>query len=112
MLVPRQFVIYNAILRRYPVDVYDQFQKGDNTFATTIFVLVSAVQKVSRCMPIPEGTRLYRGLGGLMDLPDCFRVADENGCKGFTEWGFMSTTANNAVAVQYSERSKGGPRRW
>ena len=61
-------------------------------------------------MPIPEGTRLYRGLGGLTDLPDCFRYSDEQGCKGYTEWAFMSTTANKGIAVQYSGVHQGKPK--
>ena len=64
------FVIYNAILRRYPADIYKIYEATDNTFPTTIFVLVSAIQTLSRCMNIPAGTLLYRGLGGSMELPD------------------------------------------
>jgi hypothetical protein len=96
------FVVYNGILRRFPQELYDVFAKNDNRFSTTIFVLVSAVQKLSRCMNIPAGMMLYRGLGGTLELPDSFTTADENGCKGYCEFGFMSTTADRKVAVQYS----------
>ena len=96
------FVVYNGILRQFPKELYDVFVKSDNRFSTTIFVLVSAIQKLSRCMHIPAGMLLYRGLGGTLELPDSFTIADENGCKGWTEFGFMSTTADRAVAVQYS----------
>jgi hypothetical protein len=96
------FVVYNGILRQFPKELYDVFVKSDNRFSTTIFVLVSAVQKLSRCMHIPAGMLLFRGLGGTLELPDSFTIADENGCKGWTEFGFMSTTADRAVAVQYS----------
>ncbi len=96
------YVVYNGILRRYPKELYDVFAKSDNRFSTTIFVLVSAVQKLTRCVNIPDGTLLYRGLGGSVELPDSFANADENGCKGYTEPGFMSTTADRNVAVQYS----------
>ncbi len=65
-----------------------------NLYPTTISVLVSAVQKIARAMKLPEGLRLFRGLGGLMDLPKEFFAADPQGCKGFVEWGFMSTTSN------------------
>jgi hypothetical protein len=80
-----------------------------NLYATTIHVLVSAVQKVARVMKLPEGLRLYRGMGGLMDLPDQFFRADEHGCKGFAEWGFMSTTSDKAIALQYSGAGEGRP---
>jgi hypothetical protein len=33
--------VYNAILRRWPDDIYGPFHSGGNLFATTIFVLVS-----------------------------------------------------------------------
>ncbi len=96
------FVVYNGILRRFPQQLYELFSRNDNTFSTTIFVLVSAVQKLSRFMNMPPGMQLYRGLGGTLELPDSFYNADENGCTGFTEFGFMSTTADRTVAVQYS----------
>ena len=96
------FVVYNGILRRFPKELYEVFAKKDNRFSTTIFVLVSAVQKLSRCMNIPAGMMLFRGLGGTLELPDSFTTADENGCKGYCEFGFMSTTADRKVAVQYS----------
>ena len=72
-------------------------------------MLVSAVLKLSRATKLPEVLRLYRGLGGTMDLPEAFFRADECGRRGFAEWGFMSTTADKAVAMQYSGVGKGRP---
>jgi ankyrin repeat protein len=46
------FVIYNAVLRQFPLDIYTVFKDGNNLFPTTIFVLVSAVNKLSRYMNI------------------------------------------------------------
>jgi hypothetical protein len=103
-------MIYNSILRRWPKDLYDLYNNGENLFTTTIHVLVSAVQKLSRSIHIPDGTTLYRGLGGTMDLPDRFYNADVKGCKGFAEWGFMSTTSNRKVALQYSGVEEGKPK--
>ena len=100
------FVIYNAILRRYPADIYKVYETADNTFPTTIFILVSAIQKLSRCMNIPAGTLLYRGLGGSMELPDTFFVPSQEcitpNALGYCEFAFMSTTQDRSVAVQYS----------
>jgi hypothetical protein len=96
------FVVYNGILRQYPKELYSTFLKSDNRFSTTIFILVSAVQKLSRCMYVAPGMLLYRGLGGTLELPDSFTIADKNGCKGYTEFGFMSTTADRSVAIRYS----------
>jgi hypothetical protein len=96
------FTVYNGILRRHPDELYNQFRGNGNTFSTTIFILVSAVSKLSTCMKINDGLLLYRGLGGTLDLPESFTRADENGCKGYTEFGFISTTADRNVAVEYS----------
>ena len=92
--------VYNAILRRFPSGVYDKFKKGDNLYATTIHVLVSAVVKIARVMRLPPGLELFRGLGGRMDLPDSFRRADANGRRGYAEFGFLSTTSDKDVAIQ------------
>ncbi len=70
-----------------------------NLYPTTISVLVSAVQKIARAMKLPSGLRLFRGLGGLMDLPKEFFAADPQGRKGFVEWGFMSTTSEEKVGA-------------
>jgi hypothetical protein len=100
------FEIYNAILRRFPADKFEVFNRHDNTFSTTIFVLVSAIQKLSQHMFVPQTMRLYRGFNSL-DMPDSFFDTDENGCSGFVDWGFMSTSSNKAVAVKYSGANEG-----
>jgi hypothetical protein len=43
---PRQFQVYNTVLRRWPRPEYEALEAGGNLFATTIHVLVSAVHKV------------------------------------------------------------------
>jgi hypothetical protein len=92
------------------LDLFKQFQAGGNLYSTTIHVLVSAVQKLSRSVKIPDGTLLYRGLGGTLDLPQRFRRADERGCRGYAEWAFMSTTSKREVALQYSGVEEGKPK--
>jgi hypothetical protein len=107
------FVLYNTVLRRYPEDIYKVFKDGDNLFPTTIFVLVSAINKLSRCMNIPPGTLLYRGLGGSLEFPDSFTrptMCKTPNALGFLEYGFMSTSAVKSVAVQYSGVKKGMPK--
>ena len=54
------FVVYNSILRRHPEQIFSTFSSAGNLFSTTIFVLVSAVQKISTRMRLPPGTKLYR----------------------------------------------------
>lgn len=94
--------VYNLILRRFPLREYEAYRDGGNCFATTIAVLASAVAKMARVTKLPPGLELFRGLGGLVDLPEEFWRSDENGCRGYTEYGFMSTTSNKATALEYS----------
>ena len=97
-----QYFPLNSMLRHHPLELYDVFASGGNLFSSTIHVLNSAVCKLARAVRLPEGTPLYRGLGGLVELPDRFFKADERGCSGFAEWGFMSTTSKKEIAVGYS----------
>ena len=46
----------------------------------------------------------------MMDLPDIFHHGDDSRCKGYTEWAFMSTTANKDIAVQYSGAAQARPK--
>lgn len=84
------FYVYNVILRQHPEPMYLSFREGGNTFPTTIFVLVSAVTKVTKRTRIPRGTLLYRGLGGRMDLPDKFFKVDATGTSGYADWVILS----------------------
>uniref|UniRef100_A0A7S0M388 NAD(P)(+)--arginine ADP-ribosyltransferase n=1 Tax=Cryptomonas curvata TaxID=233186 RepID=A0A7S0M388_9CRYP len=94
------FMVYNAILRRTPVALFEKFQVVGNFFSTTIHVLQSAVVKIARNTKIPSNLVLYRGLS--LNFPPQFHKPDENGCRGYAEWGFTSTTANRDIAVMYS----------
>jgi hypothetical protein len=106
-----QFEVYNACLRQNVKDkmIFVPLQKADNLFPTTICLLSSAVVKISRAVKLSEGTKLYRGLGGLMELPDALFKEDSNGRRGYAEWGFMSTTSNKSVALDYSGVKEGLP---
>jgi hypothetical protein len=103
------FQVYNTILRRFPAKDFQQFQQGGTQFATTICVLQSAVLKISRVMRLPPGLELFRGLGGLAELPDSFYTPDEHGCRGYMEYGFLSTTSHRETAVEYSGAGEGKP---
>ncbi len=101
-----QYVVYNCILRQFPKNLYvmyGYYEKSGNLFTSTIYALASAIQKLSRttCLPA-QGLTLYRGLGGLMDIPDFFFKPDEIGSKSMTEWGFMSTTSSKETVIKYS----------
>ena len=109
MLGAVQYFAYNTVLRQHPQDIFQQFKSSNCLFPTTIHVLVSALNKISRVTEMKPGMRLYRGLGWKADLPELFFDADEHGCSGFTEWGFMSTTAKKEVAIEYSKIQEGNP---
>ena len=97
-----QFHLYNTALRQYPKVKYEWLNNSGSLYTTTIHVLVSAVQKIARSTKLQEGLKLYRGLGTTLDFPDSFFKSDRLGCRGFVEWGFVSTTADKDVAFQYS----------
>ncbi len=99
-----QYQIYNMVLRQWPIEKFLALK--ENKYPTTIHCLVSAVTKISRVTKIPDGLVLYRGLGGV-HLPDSFLKGGEAGFKCFVEWGFMSTTSNKDIAVQYTGIAKG-----
>ena len=103
------FHVYNTILRRHKKEDYEVFKNAHNLFPTTIFVLVSAIIKIARVISIPPGLDLYRGLGGEAELPESFWTADEFGCRGYMEWGFLSTTSHRETAIQYSGVMEGKP---
>jgi len=101
------FDLINCLLRRFPTDRFDKYRDGSNLLPTTIAVLASAVQKIARIARIPEGTTFYRGLSRRMQLPDAFSRFDEQGRRGFAEWGFLSTTCDKDVALTYSYSGEG-----
>ena len=98
------FNLYNAKLRKYPLELYNMIQ--GNEYETTIFCIISGILKLSRRTEIPSNRRVYRGLGGMI-LPEQFWIAEKtNGFRGAVELGLMSTTTDREVAVQYSGRDK------
>ena len=90
------FVLYNAVLRRFPADIYEVFKAADNLFSTTIFVLVSAINKLSRCANIPTGTLLYRGHS--LEAPSSFPKGSlaptpAPPARRRTRWAFWNTAS-------------------
>ncbi len=78
----------------------------DNRCTTSILSLVSAVEKQSRITAIPLGRRVFRGLGSIQLGDEWFRK-DARGITAGVELGFMSTTVNRSVAMQYSGVQRG-----
>ena len=103
-----QYIIYNTILRRFPEKNFKEISETGNVYSTTIHCLVSGITKVSRSTKLPDGLVLYRGIGGIL-LHERFEHRLDGEYRGFVEWGFMSTTANKEIALQYTGVDKGKP---
>ena len=82
-----------------------------NLFTTTLNVLVSAIQKLSTVtVHNPLSPKLYRGIGGAVNLPDHFFNRDPLGRRGRTDWAFCSTTSSRDKAIsEYSGVGKKNP---
>jgi hypothetical protein len=81
-----------------------------NLFSTTLNVLVSAIQKLSTVTVHTPGLKLYRGIGGEVNLPDHFFNRDPLGRRGMTDWAFCSTTSSRDKAIsEYSGVGKKNP---
>jgi hypothetical protein len=87
------FACFNQVLRNPSAN--------QGKFLYTIHALASGVIKLSRFQNTCE---VWRGLSGGV-LPASFMEPDKFGCCGGTDFGFMSTTTDKKVALDYA-RSK------
>jgi hypothetical protein len=116
------FMLYNGLLRGFgycgevpsdvefaspefwerlkEVTVESRMDKAGHKFSSTLHLLASAVKKLQLIAEDGQGTRLYRGLGGL----DVHEFLES---QGFTERAFMSTTRSLDVALTYSGIKEG-----
>ena len=81
-----------------------------NLYTTSILVLQSAVLKIADKTPVPPGRKVYRGFG--RGLGNEWFKENPRGVICGVELGFMSTTTNREMALNYSgvklERSQVG----
>ena len=67
----------------------------DNNYKTTIYMIDSAIMKLSK---LTKCDRVYRGMtGGL--LPEQFWKSDDQGVRGGIEFAFLSVTRERDVAM-------------
>jgi len=90
------YVKYNAVLRGMAVAA-----AGGTIYSSTVHLICSGLQKLSRVSELPKEMKLYRGNGG-MALPSSFLEPDASGCAGGTEPAIMSATPDRSVALGYS----------
>ena len=95
------YVKYNAVLRGMAVAT-----AGGTIYSSTVHLICSGLQKLSRVSELPKEMKLYRGTGG-MALPSSFLEPDASGCAGGTEPAIMSATPDRSVALGYSGIDKG-----
>jgi ankyrin repeat protein len=116
------FMLYNGLLRRFgncgevksdvefaspefwellsKVSVASRMKQAGHKYASTLHALASAVKKLQLIAEDGQGTRLYRGLGGL-------DVSEFSTSQGFSEYSFLSTTRSLDVALTYSGIKEG-----
>ena len=84
-------------------------ENQENHFTTSIHTLVSACLKLKTKTKIPNEKKVFRGLGS-MRLGSEWFTPDERGSRYGVELGFMSTTKERRVALEYSgvKRGKAG----
>ena len=103
------FMKYNTVLRGVHGKVpffqtcFEKLCLG-NRYVTTLHVIASALSKLAL---LGACETVYRGMSG-GELPESFRRADASHFKGGVEFGFMSTTLNRDVAIEYASAGEGG----
>eukprot|EP01036_Dinobryon_divergens_P033385 gene33385-43162_t len=81
---------------------YDKDPSLVEQWSTSLSVLSEAIVKLS--FSTPPG-KVFRGVNeSLLTLPDTFVSAEEGQFAGGVELGFMSTTYDEKVAIEYSQR--------
>ena len=86
------FMAYNGIYRKFPASIMellkgnDATSTPDNTMATTLFCLSSALLKLGRHTKLPEDCKVYRGMGAI-HLPSQFGCprGKQNGKEALSE---------------------------
>ena len=90
------YVKYNAVLRGMAVAT-----AGGTIYSSTVHLICSGLQKLSRVSELPKEMKLYRGTGGWA-RPRRFPAPAASGCAGGTEPAIMSATPDRSVALGYS----------
>lgn len=105
------FELYNAVLRAWGtlpgsargfVPAHSAIYPGEDVrdrFTTTLHVLNSGVLKISRLQPAMQ---VYRGISR-MKLPRQFTEPDQYNVRGGVEYGFMSTTTDESIAMTFAK---------
>ena len=97
-------------IRLYTGPMYVWYNNGTlrkrkkGQFVTTLHAINSAILKLSRHT---KACTVYRGVAGGV-LPDVFWTPNQHGIMGGVELGFMSTTTDRSVAMDFASHAGGG----
>jgi ankyrin repeat protein len=94
------YVKMNGSLRFASKKFGNQEHLKGNSYTNLIYACNSLLRKSSEISIIPPGRTVFRGMSGVK-LPECFKVCREGGGRGGVDFGFLSATTNELVAVSY-----------
>jgi len=94
------YVKMNGSLRKASKKFGEQAHLKGNSYTNLIYACNSLLRKFSEISIIPPGRKVCRGISGVK-LPGCFKKCAEGGGRGGVDFGFLSTTTNELVAVNY-----------
>ena len=94
------YVKMNGSLRKASQKFGEQAHLKGNSYTNLIYACNSLLRKFSEISIIPPGRKVSRGMSGVI-LPGCFKKCAEGGGRGGVDFGFLSTTTNESVAVSF-----------
>ncbi len=94
------YVKMNGSLRKASKKFGEQAHLKGNSYTNLIYACNSLLRKFSEISIIPPDRKVCRGISGVK-LPGCFKKCAEGGGRGGVDFGFLSTTTNELVAVSY-----------
>jgi hypothetical protein len=94
------YVKMNGSLRKASQKFGEQAHLKGNSYTNLIYACNSLLRKFSEISIIPPGRKVSRGMSGVF-LPGCFKKCAEGGGRGGVDFGFLSTTTNESVAVSF-----------
>jgi len=94
------YVKMNGSLRKASQKFGEQAHLKGNSYTNLIYACNSLLRKFSEISIIPPDRKVCRGISGVK-LPGCFKKCAEGGGRGGVDFGFLSTTTNELVAVSY-----------
>ena len=90
----------NGSLRKASQKFGEQAHLKGNSYTNLIYACNSLLRKFSEISIIPPDRKVSHWMSGVL-LPGCFKKCAEGGGRGGVDFGFLSTTTNESVAVSF-----------